>query len=129
MPTQSRVGSLELLTSASSLCDASSDAAGGDTTGIQITVNLHNITDFSGLNIVVNVWDNTKIQLRNIQQGLVVFRHFNACYVRCLQSLPNYLFATTFGCRCKYLSGIEGLVLKVYLSKKNTRNLIVDFLI
>lgn len=74
MPTQSCVGSLELLlTSTSSLCDASSDvytavtaAAGGDTTGIQITLNLHNITDFSGLNIVVNVGDNAKTQLRNI---------------------------------------------------------------
>lgn len=70
MPTQSCVGSLELLlTSTSSLCDvytAVTAAAGGDTTGIQITVNLHNITDFSGLNFVVNVWDNTKTQLRNI---------------------------------------------------------------
>lgn len=70
MPTQSCVGSLELLlTSTSSLCDvytAVTAAAGGDMTGIQITVNLHNITDFSGLNIVVNVWDNTKTQLRNI---------------------------------------------------------------
>ena len=42
------------------------------------TVALGRLADFSGLNIIGNIWDNVHNSTRYINKGLVVFRNVNA---------------------------------------------------